>query len=88
MRVNKLGTIAIRIKRPWRGYPVGTVIYPPVALRKQLIKLSLGEEISEEAAKEKKEEPVVVESRDAEIADDDDEMPVKKKQRRKNKSYE
>ena len=43
------GKIAIRIKRPWRGWKAGAVINPPAALRTQLLrqKDQLGNRVAE-----------------------------------------
>ena len=43
------GKVRIRITRPWRGYPVGTIISPPGAMRQILLqaKDSLGNKVAE-----------------------------------------
>ena len=61
------GKVRIRIMRPWRGYPVGTVISPPGAMRQILLqaKDSLGNkvaELEEEPVEEIKAEETTVET--------------------------
>ena len=43
------GKVRIRIMRPWRGYPVGTVISPPGAMRQILLQAKdhMGNKVAE-----------------------------------------
>lgn len=43
------GKIRVRITRPWRGYPVGTIITPPAGLRQILLQTNdqLGHSVAE-----------------------------------------
>lgn len=48
------GKIRVRIMRPWRGYPVGTIITPPAGLRQILLQTNdqLGHSVAEVVAED------------------------------------
>lgn len=48
------GKIRVRITRPWRGYPVGTIITPPAGLRQILLQTNdqLGHSVAEVVAED------------------------------------
>ena len=60
------GKIAIRIKRPWRGWKAGAVINPPAALRTQLLrqKDQLGNRVAELAVPVSVQQPEKSQGRD------------------------
>lgn len=48
------GKVRVRIMRPWRGYPVGTIITPPAGLRQILLQTNdqLGHPVCEVVAED------------------------------------
>jgi len=48
------GKTRVRIMRPWRGYPVGTIIIPPAGLRQILLQTNdqLGHPVAEIVAED------------------------------------